>query len=377
MRIAQVAPLYESVPPKLYGGTERVVSYLTEELVRLGHDVTLFASGDSETSATLVEVCPRALWRDAQCLETLPHHVRLLELVFQDVSRFDVIHFHCDYLHFPLLRRHRCAGVTTLHGQLYLHDVQDLFAEYSEVPLVSISDAQRRPIPWANWQATIHHGLPRNLHTFRSGPGDYLAFLGRISPQKRLDRAIAIARQAGLPLKVAAKVYPEEATYFHEVIEPLLAESRSFVEFIGEVGGPDKDEFLGNAHALLFPIDWPEPFGLVMIEALACGTPVIAWPNGSVPEVVEEGVTGFIVDSVEEGARAVGRVAWLRRQACRRAFEERFDAARMARDYVQVYRRLIQAGSGSAALAPPGLVIEGPPTSRTPGGVCLPVGAHR
>jgi glycosyltransferase involved in cell wall biosynthesis len=345
MRIAQVAPLYESVPPSLYGGTERVVSYLTEELVRLGHEVTLFASGDSQTRAKLVAACPRALWRDPDCKETLPHHVQLMELLFADVSRFDLIHFHCDYLHFPLLRRCPCPSVTTLHGLLHVPDLKPLFAQYPEVPLVSISDDQRRPIPGANWQATIYHGLPRNLHTFRERPGDYLAFLGRISPEKRLDRAIEIARRAGRKLKVAAKIYPEERAYFEETIEPLLLESRSFVEFVGEVGGREKDEFLGNAFALLFPIDWPEPFGLVMIEALACGTPVIAWRNGSVPEVIEDDVAGFVVESVDEAVEAVGRVSWLDRSMCRKNFEERFDAARMAQDYVRVYRRLAHVGS--------------------------------
>jgi glycosyltransferase involved in cell wall biosynthesis len=345
MRIAQVAPLFESVPPQLYGGTERVVSYLTEELVRQGHEVTLFASGDSRTAAKLVAACPRALWRDPSCRETLPHHVRLMELVFQDVSRFDVIHFHCDYLHLPLLRRHPCPSVTTLHGRLHVPDLVPLLHEYPQAPLVSISNDQRRPFPSANWQATVYHGLPRDLHTFRERPGDYLAFLGRLSPEKRLDRAIAIARAAGMKLKVAAKIYPEERDYFKETLEPLLQESRRWVEFLGEVGGPAKDEFLGNAHALLFPIDWPEPFGLVMIEALACGTPVIGWRNGSVPEVLDDGVTGFVVDSVEEGARAVGRVARLSRRTCRQAFEQRYDAARMARDYLEVYRGVLHSGT--------------------------------
>jgi glycosyltransferase involved in cell wall biosynthesis len=344
MRIAQVAPLYESVPPRLYGGTERVISYLTEELVRLGHEVTLFASGDSQTQAHLVPACPRALWRDPDCRETLPHHVRLLELVFEDVSRFDVIHFHCDYLHFPLLRRHPCASVTTLHGRLHVPDLGPLFQEYTEVPLVSISHNQRRPLPRANWQATIYHGLPRSLHTFREEPGSYLAFLGRVSPEKGLDRAVAIARQSGRKLKIAAKIYPEERAYYQQVIEPLLRESRSFVEFVGEVGGRDKDEFLGNAAALLFPIDWPEPFGLVMIEALACGTPVIGWRNGSVPEVLDDGITGFVVDSVDQAVEAVGQIDGLSRRVCRQVFEERFDAARMARDYLAVYRRLARRG---------------------------------
>ncbi|HWA99261.1 MAG TPA: glycosyltransferase family 4 protein [Pirellulales bacterium] len=339
MRIAQVAPLYESVPPQLYGGTERVVSWLTEELVRLGHEVTLFASGDSQTSAKLVAACPRALWRDNTCHETLPHHVRLMELVFDDVSRFDVIHFHCDYLHLPLLRRHPCPSVTTLHGRLHVPDLQPLFDEYAEAPLVSISNDQRRPIPDANWQATVHHGLPRDLHTYREQPGDYLAFLGRISPEKRVDRAIEIARRSGLKLKIAAKIYPEERAYFHETIEPLLRQSPS-VEFIGEVGGREKDEFLGKAHALLFPIDWAEPFGLVMIEALACGTPVIGWRKGSVPEVITDGVSGFVVDSIDEAVEAVRRVGGLSRLGCRQIFEQRFDAARMARDYLDVYRRV-------------------------------------
>jgi glycosyltransferase involved in cell wall biosynthesis len=321
---------------------------LTEELVRLGHEVTLFASGDSKTKAKLVAACPQALWRDDDCHETLPHHVRLMELVFQDVSRFDVIHFHCDYLHFPLLRRYSCPSVTTLHGRLHVPDLGPLLAEYPDAPLVSISDDQRRPIPDANWQATIYHGLPRDLHTYRERPGEYLAFLGRISPEKRVDRAIEIARQAGMKLKLAARIYPEERAYFQQTIEPLLRDSESWVEFLGEVGGREKDEFLGNAHALLFPIDWPEPFGLVMIEAMACGTPVIGWRKGAVPEVITESVTGFIVDSVEEAVRAVGRVSSLSRRDCRKVFEERFDAARMARDYVEVYRRLAHAGAKRA-----------------------------
>jgi glycosyltransferase involved in cell wall biosynthesis len=341
MRIAQVAPLYESVPPKLYGGTERVVSYLTEELVRLGHDVTLFASGDSETTARLVPACDRALWRDPNCRETLPHHVRLMELVFRQAPKFDVIHFHCDYLHFPLLRRQVTPGVTTLHGRVNLHDLQPLFDEYAETPLVSISDSQRRPLPGANWQATVYHGLPRDLHTFRHRAGDYLLFVGRISPEKRLDRAIEIARKTGRQLKVAAKIYDEDRAYYQNSIEPLLRDSRSFVEFIGEVGGADKDELMGNAYALLFPIDWPEPFGLVMIESLACGTPVVAWNNGSVPEVLADGETGFVVDTIDEAVKAVDQVDRLSRHACRRAFEQRFDATRMARSYVEVYSRLI------------------------------------
>jgi glycosyltransferase involved in cell wall biosynthesis len=338
MRIAQVAPLFESVPPRLYGGTERVVSYLTEELVRQGHEVTLFASGDSITSATLVPCSERALWRDAECRETLPHHVRMMESVFREADGFDIIHFHCDYIHFPLLRYHRARTVTTLHGMVHRHDLLPLFHTYPEVPLVSISDDQRTPIPWANWQGTVYHGLPRGLHTFRAGAGDYLLFIGRISPEKRLDRAIEIARRSGRKLKVAAKIYDEDRSYYQSAIEPLLRESQSFVEL---VGGKDKDELIGRAHALLFPIDWPEPFGLVMIEALACGTPVIAWRNGSVPEIIEEGRTGFIVDNMDDAVAAVWNAAHLSRRDCRESFENRFDAACMASNYERVYRRLL------------------------------------
>jgi glycosyltransferase involved in cell wall biosynthesis len=344
MRIAQVAPLFERVPPPLYGGTERVVSYLTEELVRMGHEVTLFASGDSETSARLVPGCPRALWRDPDVRETLPHHVHLMELVFRDVSRFDVIHFHTDYLHFPLVRRHRCPSVTTLHGMVHPHDLAALFSEYRDVPLVSISDNQRRPIPEANWRGTVHHGLPRNLFTFRGDPGTYLVYLGRMSPEKRVDRAIEIARRSGMALKIAAKIYPEERHYFDETLAPLLQASKPLVEFVGEIGQGDRDELLGGAAAFLFPIEWPEPFGLVMIEALACGTPVIAWRRGSVPEVLEDGVTGYIVDSVEEAVDAVERIHGLSRATCRRVFEERFEASRMARDYLDLYRGVISKG---------------------------------
>jgi glycosyltransferase involved in cell wall biosynthesis len=342
MRIAQVAPLNESVPPKLYGGTERVVSYLTEELVRLGHDVTLFASGDSETEARLVPACDRALWRDPDCRETLPHHVRLMELVFREARRFDVIHFHCDYLHFPFQRYHGTPGVTTLHGRVSPHDLGPLLDEYKEAALVSISDDQRRPLPHANWRATVYHGLPCDLHTFRRPRGDYLLFVGRISPEKRLDRAIEIARRTGRQLKIAAKIYDEDRAYYQHSIEPLLRDSKSFVEFIGEVGGTDKDELMGNAYALLFPIDWPEPFGLVMIESLACGSPVIAWNHGSVPEVIAHGETGFVVDTIEEAVKVVPQVECLSRHACRRTFEQRFDATRMACNYVEVYSRLIR-----------------------------------
>lgn len=348
MRIAQVAPLCESVPPKRYGGTERVVSYLTEELVRLGHEVTLFASGDSQTNARLVPGCPRALWHEPSCREELPHHIRLMELVFADVSRFDLIHFHCDAVQYPLLRRVACPSVTTLHGRLDLQDTKVMFEEYQEIPLVSISDNQRLPIPWANWQGTVHHGMPRDIHAFRERPGSYLAFLGRISPEKRLDRAIEIARLAGRKLKVAARIYKGERDYVKEKIEPLLQEHASFVEFIGEVGGRDKDEFLGNAEALLFPIDWPEPFGLTMIESMACGTPTIAFRRGSVPELISEGTSGLIVDNMEEAVSAVAKVASMDRSACRDDFEARFTASRMAKDYVKLYQSILSARSLSA-----------------------------
>jgi glycosyltransferase involved in cell wall biosynthesis len=279
MRIAQVAPLCERVPPPLYGGTERVVSYLTEELVRLGHEVTLFASGDSETAGRLVAGSPRALWRDPEVRETLPHHVHLLEQVFREISRFDIVHFHGDYIHFPLVRRHRCSSVTTLHGMVHPPDLGPLFREYREIPLVSISDNQRRPIPDANWQRTVYHGLPLDSFSFRAGSGKYLVFFGRVSREKRLDRAIEIALGSGVRLKVAAKIYPEEQGYFDQRIAPLLRRAGSLVEFVGEITDQGRNELLGNASALLFPIDWPEPFGLVMIEALACGTPSL--PGGA------------------------------------------------------------------------------------------------
>ena len=341
MRIAQVAPLYESVPPKLYGGTERVVSWLTEELVRLGHDVTLFASGDSKTEANLIAACERALWRDLACRETLPQHIRLMELVFLSSSDFDVIHFHTDYLQFPLLRYCSTPALTTLHGCLRPHDVGPLF-QGSAALLVSVSDNQRRPMPHARWLATVHHGLPRDLHTFRSGAGGQLAFVGRIAPEKRVDRAIEIARRSGCKLRIAAKVYNEDREYYRDRIKPLITASSSFVEFLGEVGGSDKDQLLGEAAALLFPIDWPEPLGLAMIEALACGTPVIAWRNGSVPEIIQDGKTGFIVDTIPEAVQAVGKLNCIDRLTCRKAFEDRFDSNRMTRDYLRVYDRLIR-----------------------------------
>ena len=339
LRIAQVAPLYESVPPKYYGGTERIVSYLTEELVAQGHDVTLFASGDSQTAAKLIAACPGSLRLDANCVDQLAHHVVMLEHVLQQSDDFDVIHFHLDYLHFPLSRRQSYRHVTTMHGRLDIPDLVPLYREFAEVPLVSISNAQREPLPWVNWQATVYHGLPENLYRFRAEPGSYLACLGRISPEKGIDRAIAIARQVGIPVRIAAKVDRADQDYFDSVIEPLLHDP--LVDYVGEIGDDRKDEFLGNAQALLFPIDWPEPFGIVMIEAMACGTPVIAYSSGSVPEVMEEGRTGFIVSELDDAVDAVRRVPALSRARCREVFEERFTAARMARDYLKVYEQLI------------------------------------
>lgn len=340
MRIAQVAPLFESVPPSLYGGSERVVSWLTEELVKMGHEVTLFASGDSQTSARLVPVCDRALWRDSQCRETLPHHIRMMKLVFDDVSRFDVIHFHCDYIHFPLVHHYRCPSVTTLHGMIHPHDLENLLREYPDVPLVSISNSQRGALESAAWCGTVYHGLPEDLHAFHPEQNGYLAFLGRISPDKGVDRAIEIARRTGLQLKIAAKIYDEDRRYYESIIRPMLDSNVGLVEFVGEVGGAAKDEFLGGARGLLFPINWPEPFGLVMIEALACGTPVIAWNNGSVPEIIENGVNGFIVDSLEEAASCVPMLAKIRREDCRRTFVANFCSHRMATDYLRIYEKV-------------------------------------
>jgi glycosyltransferase involved in cell wall biosynthesis len=347
MRIAQISPLFEAVPPKAYGGTERVVSWLTEELVRQGHEVTLFASGDSTTRAELVACSERALWQDATCLESLPHHVRQLETVFERASDFDVLHFHGDFVHFPLLRRLPSPALTTLHGALNRTDHLPFFLEYREANLVSISDSQRATVPQARFCRTVYHGMPRDLHRYSARGTDYLAFVGRASPQKGLDRAITIAMRSRTKLKIAARICPEERGYYAEVIQPLLAKAGPLVEFIGEVAGDAKDELLRGARALLFPIDWAEPFGLVMIEALATGTPVIAWRNGSVPEVLEHGRTGFIVDSIEAAVSAVGVLDSIERAQCRASFERRFSAERMARDYVDVYRALAERRSGA------------------------------
>jgi glycosyltransferase involved in cell wall biosynthesis len=338
MRIAQVAPLHESVPPKYYGGTERVVSYLTEELVRQGHDVTLFASGDSETSAKLIPVTHRSLRLDKHCEDEIAHHILLLERLLEAQDDFDVIHFHIGYLHFPLARRLRTPHVSTQHGRLDLSDLIRLYTAFRDLPNVSISNDQRRPMPWFNWVETIYHGLPEQIYKFHEAPGDYFAFLGRVSPEKRVDRAIEIAKRVGVPLKIAAKVDALDADYFEAVINPLL--DHHLIEYIGEIGEGEKSEFLGHAGALIFPIDWPEPFGLVMIEALACGTPVIAYPQGSVPEVITHGLDGWIVDSVAEAVRCASTTT-IDRGRCRQTFEERFSARRMASTYVELYERVI------------------------------------
>jgi glycosyltransferase involved in cell wall biosynthesis len=312
-----------------------VVSYLTEELVAAGHDVTLFASGDSITSARLVPVCEQALRLDRRCVDPLAHHVRALENVYRLADEFDCLHFHLDYLHFPLSARQALPRLTTLHGRLDLPDLVPLYQVFPDEPLVSISDAQRAPLPWVNWKATIHHGLPPGLLRFRPGPGRYLAFLGRISPEKRPDRAIELAGRVGMPLKIAAKVDNADREYFERRIKPML--DRADVEFVGEIGEGDKEAFLGEASALLFPIDWPEPFGLVMIEALACGTPVVAWRAGSVPEIIEEGKSGFMVNDMAEAEAALRRIDQIDRRQCRAAFEARFSAARMAEQYALAY----------------------------------------
>jgi glycosyltransferase involved in cell wall biosynthesis len=340
MHIAQVSPLFESVPPQSYGGTERVVSYLTEELVRQGHDVTLFASGDSVTRAELVPISGRSLRLSKSCTDYLGYHILMLEAVARRADEFDLIHYHIDYLHYSLSRRLESVHVTTLHGRLDLPDLVPLYQEFAEMPVVSISDAQREPLAWINWVATVHHGIPHDLYSFHPDPGDYLAFVGRISPEKRVDRAIEIARRTGMPLKVAAKVDPADRDYFDGQIKPLFDDS--LVEYLGEIGDREKNDLLGGAHALLFPIDWPEPFGLVMIESMACGTPVIAYQHGSVPELIDEGVNGFIVSSVDEAVHAVNKVATLDRHVCRAAFETRFTVDRMARDYLAVYEHLLE-----------------------------------
>jgi len=339
MKIAQVSPLMEAVPPKLYGGTERIVAYLSDELAGLGHEVTLFASGDSVTRAQLEPAWPCALRLDKTRRDYLAPHIVLLEVLARRAEEFDVVHLHVDYLGYPILRRTEVPFLATLHGRLDLPELGPIYDTFGDVPVVSISEAQREPLPQAGYIATIQHGIPERSLLPGFGGGGYLAFLGRISPEKAPDAAIRIAALAGMPLKIAAKVDRVDQEYFAERIEPLLRAPH--VEFIGEISDDEKAEFLGNAAALLFPIAWREPFGLAMIEAMACGTPIIAFRKGSVPEVIDDGVTGFIVDSEEEAAAVTRDLRGLDRARVRRVFEERFTSRRMAEDYLNVYRRVI------------------------------------
>ena len=348
LRIAQIAPLSESVPPKLYGGTERFVSVLTDELVKLGHAVTLFASGDSRTAATLVAPCEQAQ-RLIGCADPLAAHMLMIEQVMQRADDFDVIHFHIAPVHFPVARRMATPHLTTLHGRLDLPDLVPLYEEFNELPLVSISDAQRAPLPRQNWVDTVYHGLREQDFRFHAEPGSYLAFIGRIAREKRVDRAIAIAKACGWPLKIAAKVDPSDVLYFKNEIAPLM--EHPLIEFIGEIPDAMKSTFLGQARAMLFPIDWPEPFGLVMIESLACGTPVVAYRGGSVDEVIEHGVTGFVVDNLDQAVDATKRTHTLDRRACRDAFRRRFSVARMASGYVRLYRQLVSSAAGANFVA--------------------------
>jgi glycosyltransferase involved in cell wall biosynthesis len=339
MKIAQIAPLMESVPPRLYGGTERVVSYLTEDLVAQGHEVTLFASGDSITAANLVPCCTQALRLDTAVSDVVPYYMLMLDKVRSHSAEFNVLHFHIDRFHFPIFRHLPIPSLTTLHGRQDHRDCLPFYAGFSDMPLISISDAQRASLPHANFAATIHNGIPQNLHEASYRPnGGYLAFVGRISPEKGPVDAICIARSLGIPLKIAAKVGKLDESYFREVVQPML--SLEGVDFIGEINERDKGPFLRDAIALLFPICWPEPFGLVMIEAMACGTPVLAYRAGAVPEVIDEGITGMIVDNIDQARIASVQVAALDRRRVRRWFEERFTARRMANDYVRVYRGL-------------------------------------
>ncbi|MBV8590942.1 MAG: glycosyltransferase family 4 protein [Acetobacteraceae bacterium] len=341
MRIAQIAPLMEAVPPKLYGGTERIVAYLTDELVAMGHEVSLFASGDSVTAARLEAAYPQALRLDPMIRDHVAPLVAMLETVAQRAHEFDIIHLHCDYLAFPVLARCGVPFLATLHGRLDLPELRLVYKAFPDVPVVSISDSQREPLSGPRYVATVYHGLPEQLLSAGEGAGGYLAFLGRISPEKAPDRAIRIAARAGMKLRIAAKVDAADREYFAAEVEPLLAEPH--VDFVGEIAEHQKSEFLGNAAALLFPIAWPEPFGLAMIEAMACGTPVIALRNGSVPEVIDDGVTGLIVDNEEAAAPAAQQIHMLDRTVIRAVFEQRFTARRMAQDYIRVYQKLISA----------------------------------
>lgn len=343
MRIAQVAPLVESVPPHLYGGTERVVSYLTEELVRQGHEVTLFASGDSHTRARLVPIIEKSLRLHSTDGDWLAWHTIMCDRVFASCSDFDIIHFHIDCLHYPLARRSPCPTVTTMHGRLDLPYLSALHRYFNDQPVVSVSDHQRTPLPHANWCGRVYHGIPAGLYAYRPRAENYFAFIGRISPEKRLDRAIEIAIACSTPLRVAAKVDRADEHYFESQILPLL--DHPLVEYLGEIGDAQKGDFIGGARALLFPIDWPEPFGLVLIEAYACGTPVVAYDCGSVRELVIDGVTGYVVDNQADAVRAAKAIAAVDRHGCRRVFEERYTATHMVQAYLRVYEQLVREGA--------------------------------
>jgi glycosyltransferase involved in cell wall biosynthesis len=345
MKIAQVSPLYESVPPKLYGGTERVVHYLTEELVAQGHDVTLFASGDSVTSAKLIPVSNKSLRLDETCIDQLAPHITMMEMIEKQAHQFDIIHNHIDYMMYPLIKRSKQHFLTTLHGRLDIPELQPLYREFYKIPVVSISDSQRLPLSFANWKGTIYHGLPLDLYQLNPGNGNYLVFVGRISPEKRVDRAIDIAIRTGVPLKIAAKIDSADKDYYEAKIKHLL--DHPLIELVGEVNDQEKQDLFGNALGLIYPIDWPEPFGLAMIEAMACGTPVVAYRNGSVPEVVDEGITGFIVNSREEAVEAVKKLPSLSRIKCRETFEVRFSATRMVNDYLAIYELLRKSGENN------------------------------
>ncbi|HEX3809731.1 MAG TPA: glycosyltransferase family 4 protein [Rhizomicrobium sp.] len=349
MKIAQIAPLIESVPPTLYGGTERVVSWLTEELVRRGHDVTLFASGDSVTQAQLVPIVPRALRLDSRVRDALPYNIIMLDRVARMADAFDMVHFHIDFFHYPLFRNRANRTLTTLHGRLDLPDLVPVYREFPQMPVVSISNNQRLPMPPVRWMDTVYHGLPHDMYRLREQPGQYLAFLGRITPEKGPEEAIAIAKRVGIPLKMAAKVDAVDREYFETRIKPLL--DHPLIEFIGEINDSQKQEFLGDALALLFPIDWPEPFGLVMIEAAAVGTPVVAFRRGSVPEVIVPGVSGYIVDNVDEAVAAVPKAAKLNRAGVRRVFDKRFTVKVMAEHYLSIYDRLVNCDGAFAQAA--------------------------
>ncbi|TCS36522.1 glycosyltransferase involved in cell wall biosynthesis [Paucimonas lemoignei] len=342
MRIAQVSPVFERVPPKAYGGTERVISYLTEELVKQGHEVTLFASGDSITAARLIPGIPKSDRLDPQKQEWMIYLTVMLDRLREMAREFDIIHFHTDYLHLPLAQAMAVPHVTTLHGRLDLPELVALYRHFNDAPLVSISKSQRTPLPWANWRGTVYHGLPNDLYAFHAKPGEYFAFVGRISPEKRVDRAIDIAIKSGVPLKIAAKIDRADQAYFKESIEKFF--KHPLIEYVGEIGESEKRQLLGGARALLFPIDWPEPFGLVLIESFACGTPVIAYRHGSVPEIMEDGVTGFMVNNQEEALQAAQKIEDIDRVRCRQLFEDRFAVRHMAENYLQVYREICEGG---------------------------------